>query len=242
MGTPTESERAYDIFEEFACRVTCTLDLADFATKGLIALRSNHEADAQVPKTQKHLNLALEIDTDFPATWAQATIALWSHLETYIEDIASFILEEDVMRRDMALGNVKVAIVDYLRADEDERAHVLFRSLDEEGKGQRTHPKFERVLTRLGIKGTPAKWIADQIGEWNHVRNNLVHRKRVDGRFRREHPGVPIDYTGQAKLSRDVVAAYAQCGIGYAADVLRRYVGPDLSSELEDAIQSWVDD
>ena len=217
------AERAYGIFEDFAWRTTNTLELANFTTLGLRAVQDQHRESASAahppaasPSTG-HLELEVEISRGFPITWAQSTAALWAHLEAYVEDFACFILDEDAKRRDAALEKVKVPILAFVNADDDERSHVIFQYLAGDCQAKERLTKFEPLLLRLGVKGKPiGEGLAGRINEWNHLRNIIVHRKGVAGtEFVKKWPDFPTVVGASVVVTSAQAAQYAQAGIAY---------------------------
>jgi hypothetical protein len=250
VGSHEVIERAYDVFEEFAWATLNTWNLADSTTLGLRSLQGQNRLGADqvrgtpaAPRNRGDLHIDIEVAQDFRFTWGQATIAMWGHLEAYIEDFCTLIIKEEPKRIEEALEKAKVRIVDYLTAEASERPRVLFRYLADERDGPKGETKFDRMLRRLRIlDDTPLGPLGKDINEWNLVRNALVHRKgTADERFVKEYPQIAVAVGTPVRVNADRAFAFARSGIRYGARICDCYIRPLGPAELLDALKSWMD-
>lgn len=194
---PTNSPAwATEPFERFLDQAVRLTDVVRLSVRGISGLRSVpkivqalgkvHEKEGtaehkqQLAMAQADADLAQrEIDSDFPIVFANATVALWSFLESMSRATAVAWLKNDpsVWQVDV-IAKLRVRLGEYERLTQDERYHYVAELVESEtATGLRNGiERFEAILKPFGLDGPVPGGLRRDMFEFGQVRNAIVHR------------------------------------------------------------------
>jgi hypothetical protein len=155
-----------------------------------------------------------------------ATIAIWSSLEAYVDDVlAKYIdIDESVLQRD-AIRKIKVSIGEYVDTAPGTRGPFLISVLERElaasmkpGVG-----RFEALLDAVGLGGGVDDELRACILELACVRNVLVHRKGLaDTRLSTNCPWLSFTPNESVRVSSAMMHMYQMATSLYGIGIYRR--------------------
>jgi hypothetical protein len=126
-----------------------------------------------------------EAEQGFPVLNEQATVNLWSALETLVKDlVACWIENVPTARQSEAVRKVRIRLADYEAMSAEERSFYLIDELERDlGAPLRQGVnRFEVLLTLFGLSGELEDDLRRELFELSHVRNVIVHRRGIADR------------------------------------------------------------
>ena len=150
---------------------------------------------AQLAKAE-HLKKIAEahLERDFDYLYALAVVKIWSVLESSVENIVSQCLQRPFECKDMkTLNDLRGPLIEFLNADQDERAEFLFSELKSTTKSalKTGVAVFEALLEPVGMAGSHHEEVRRSILELQQTRHVIVHRRGLaDRRFMDRCPWV----------------------------------------------------
>jgi hypothetical protein len=120
-----------------------------------------------------------ELGSDFPVLHAQASVALWSALESFVEDlaVAGMASLPDALRH-ASLASTKIRMADFLAMDDEGRLRFLVSEVSRAPgvSGAAGVTRLEVPLAIVGLSGSIDEKTSRTLFELYHVRNVIVHR------------------------------------------------------------------
>jgi hypothetical protein len=119
-----------------------------------------------------------ELDAGFPIVHSSILLALWSLLETFVDDLVVAALANDLslVQREQ-FGRLRVPPTYFLRGpDECARSIVAEWRREDRTTARSGVGRFERQLDLVGLAGPVPQQIAHAIHQSHHVRNVWAHR------------------------------------------------------------------
>lgn len=167
-----------------------------------------------------------QVDSGFPILYANAVIAMWTSLETLIEDILyhQFINNPKYLKSEIILY-IKIPLVEFEELDKDERLRFIINELARQTKSDLKHgiARFEVLLEVVALGGPVTDELRKDIFELWAVRNLLVHRfGAVDRRFKNLCPWITVGNGEQFKINMDLYFRYHKAIADYAIEILIR--------------------
>jgi hypothetical protein len=245
-------EWATQPFRDFLERTERIVQLTDLSKKGISMLRnvpkivevlaevekgSAEEDNYSLERAKKEAELAQrEVDEDFPLLHAQATIALWSALESAIRlFIVKWLQNYKEAMEVEIIQKLRVRIGDYERLEGEDRFFYILDRLDQELSDPFKNgiTRFELLLEPFGMSGAVNENVKRDLFELNHVRNSLVHRSGlVDRRIVDSCPWLKLKIGGQIKIDGEMWHKYFTSVMKYVTELIVRLgeqFGVDMS-------------
>lgn len=175
----------------------------------------------------------------FPTLHGMASIAIWSELEAYVDDIAAnFLSLNDRSWSGERIAKLRLPVADFVSMTVLDRAEWCVRQLF----GDAVHDRrigigrFESLLDAIGLLRSPvAAPVPHILAELHAVRNLLAHRRgRIDKRFLEALGRSDLEVGGRWLPNLNEVRRYAAAVISYAASVSMRinlHYGADVSKQ-----------
>ncbi len=168
-----------------------------------------------------------EIDNGFARLLAQASVSLWSGLESIIVDLAAAILSNDKnARRLPAFEKLQVSVALYESMSAQERDLYLVGRLEEMEGAKLTMgvSRFESLLGKVGLPGIAvSRDIKDTLFELSQVRNVIVHhRARADRRIIENCPWLDLKSGDRVRVSDHRFDDYLTATVGYLTTIMDR--------------------
>jgi hypothetical protein len=182
-------------------------------------------------------------ETGFPFLYGLATIAVWSELEAFVEDVATEVLlvHPPAWERD-ALRKLKVSVADFARLEGRPRCEWIVQALQKDlAVGLRVGPGIlEPLLEAIGLGGSADARVRASLVELSAVRNILVHRRgRADSRFLEQCPWVGVSPGAEVLVSGAMLHRYAATVLGYAGETMQRV--HSLFGDQPNALDAFLD-
>lgn len=205
--------------------------------------------------------LAEETEKGYPTYHGLATLALWSVLEAFTEDVCLACLEfkPDVLRDDFLTGRVPVKeLVAYAGMSAEARREYLLQQLDrpdqqepqpsrgkpplnqQEPKPSHGKRRLERQLKAFGLSVKASGAVNNALCEFYAVRNVLAHRNgRTDRRFVELCPWSGLTEGAELLVSDAKLDYFGKTAMHYATLVTMRVFervnehAPNLPSLLQ---------
>lgn len=134
------------------------------------------------------------IERDFEYLYALAVVKIWSVLESSVENIVLQCLQRPFECKDLkAINDLRGPLIEFLNADQDERAEFLFSELKSTTKSalKTGVAVFEALLEPVGMAGSHHEEVRRNILELQQTRHVIVHRRGLaDRRFMDRCPWV----------------------------------------------------
>jgi hypothetical protein len=141
------------------------------------------EEAAQLKESRRVAALARqEIERGFPLLHAHATVALWSALESLVEDIAVSWLANDPTTLQLdRVGRLKIPAADFELLAREDRLRHMAQLLKEDVKASLRlgSDQLDAVLDVLNLGGPVPEDTRKKLYELQQVRNVLVHRRSI---------------------------------------------------------------
>ncbi len=138
------------------------------------------EHEQRLAMAQKDADLAQrEIDSDFPIVLANATVALWSFLESMIRaTVVTWLKNDPSIWQVDVIAKLRVRLGEYEQLAQDERYHYVAELMESEtAAGLRNGvDRFEAMLKPFGLDGAVPDQLRRDMFEFGQVRNAIVHR------------------------------------------------------------------
>lgn len=192
------------------------------------AARFNQEPDPeQLRRIGELANVAYgEEKRGFPLLHAQATVTIWSIIETAVDDFSVdwILLHKDILLG-KRLGKLTVPLHRFVALTEEERVRLVVEKLKQElglefssGIGH-----FEPLLGFLGFGGGFDDDCRRYLVELGEVRNCIVHRGgMVDRKLMEACPWLEVMTNQQLNVSHGMFGNYSSATSKYLAEVICR--------------------
>jgi len=183
-----------------------------------------------------------EINSGFSTLHSQATISLWSSLESMVKDLVSdWICNRPETLNDTSWANLKVRVGDYEPLDAEQRADYLVELADLNlgGPLKQGVTRFEKLLETIGLGGAVSDEVRKTLFELQQVRNVLVHRQGVaDQRFCRTCAWMNMTPGQRVAINRERYEGYVSAAYSYASELIIRtaesFGVPDMRGDLNE--------
>ncbi len=169
---------------------------------------------------------AEEIDNGFATLHAHAVISMWGLLEAVIEDVAvTFLKHEPHLRHSKKLARLKMPLAEYDELDDDEKLRFL---VTEYARTQAAPLKqgvsrFEIVLALVDMSGPVNDQTRQDLFEFGHIRNVLVHRAAVaDRRLINACPWLALQPGNELQITHRDYQRYCTALQTYLTDLVHR--------------------
>ena len=167
-----------------------------------------------------------EVETDFPKLHALATIAIWSSLEAFFENLAVAYLAGNPSALGLdPIKRIRVSLADYESMTHEERLLHLVDQLQQEIKTplKQGVARFEGLLAVFGLGGEVDESVRRDLYELSHVRNVLVHRAGVaDRRICAACPWLGLHLGDKVVIGHADFWKYVAAAMKYVTLILRR--------------------
>jgi hypothetical protein len=122
-----------------------------------------------------------EAEKGHPILHGNALVAIWSAVDTCIEDIAvGLLLNDPAILKNEVFSKIRIPLAEFEILDKEERARFLLGEVERQ-KASRRHgvARFESFLEPFGLSGAVADDVKQHVYACNHMRNVIVHRRSV---------------------------------------------------------------
>ena len=239
--------RSRPIFEAFLSEIQKIDRVLRISIDGIRALSESvplHEALAELDRIdgkitdaseqERHLEAVRErtafakeeVENGFATIHGQATVALWGALESFVEDLAIFYLQnEPSLLRDPTFSGIRVSLAEFEATDPEDRLRLLLREYARQKKADLKFgvTGFELLLEPVGLAGPVADEMRRNLFEISQVRSVLVHRSGVtDSRLVRSCPWLGLKQGQQVHVSAQDYARYLDSVQKYTMELIVR--------------------
>lgn len=184
---------------------------------------------------------------DFHYLHSLAVVKIWSVLESSVENIVLQCLQRPLECKDLkAISDLRGPLVEFLNADQDERADFLFSELKVNTKSalKTGVAVFEALLEPVGMAGSHIEEVRKVILELQQTRHVIVHRRGLaDKRFMDRCPWVVATVGQPLNTGRNEFVRYVQAVLLFDIEVCRRNyvragieVPPHLAENRDDLL------
>lgn len=196
------------------------------------------EYSKRISRAEIHAKFARsQIKAGFPILFAHSVIAMWSALETMIEDIVFAILKDNQSALQAEnIKKIKIPLVEYELLDKEERLRFIIGELARQTNAELRQgvTKFEVLLESVSLSGPLKDELRKTIFELWAVRNLLVHRFGiVDRRFTELCPWLGTKIGEQFKIKTDYYHRYRSAVTDYAVELIIREMVREGSTREE---------
>lgn len=196
------------------------------------------ELEGRRQRAQERAEFAsTQIASGFPVLFGHATVALWSALETLVDDIvvASLKANHKYLARD-AFAKIRIPLSEYERLDNDDRMRYLVTELARSSNSdlRKGITRFEVLLESVDMGGAVSDGDRQTCFELWAVRNLLVHRSGItDRRFRELCPWLACDVGKAVSIGRAQYSAYLKFVQNYLVELMIRDMVRDGMGRIE---------
>jgi hypothetical protein len=145
----------------------------------------DRRAEAQLAKSER--------ERGFPVLYSHATVAIWGHLEAFVEDLAtSHLLNVANATEGEPFRSVKITVQDLNRLERRElMQHVVREAMRSLKADLKTGvEQFDGILAAIGMGGPVDNEVRENLHELCSIRNVIVHRSGVvDRKLKDRCPG-----------------------------------------------------
>jgi hypothetical protein len=246
-GEKSVPKWAKALFHDFLQKEKRLSDVLHLAIGGIHMVRTRHQAlktiaehlpkeegdpadpsdHPEVIRAAKDKELAdREIEYGFPILYEQATIALWTSLDTLVRVfLANWLLHTPEARQCNAVKKLKVKLGDYESLEPPERCLWIIDVLDQElgGPLRAGTTRFETLLQPFGFSGSFDNDYGRALFELWQVRNALVHRNGiVDRKLLEACPWLKFSLGVPLYISHSMWMTYQAAVTNYVLELVQR--------------------
>ena len=170
-----------------------------------------------------------ERDRGFSFLFGLGTIAIWSALEAYIDDLLlSFFSENCSYIEAKAVQSIKVRLGEFEPLAPDDKRRFILDTLKRDHRHAPGVGRFEGVLGEFDLGGEVPRELRDHVLELGEVRNIVVHNDSVaDARFVERCPSVAAAAGQEVSVDEGMLHRYGSAAMGYGVLVLSRLTERD---------------
>lgn len=167
-----------------------------------------------------------EAQRDHPILHARSSVALWSHLEVFSEDLAvAWLLNREDAWNAETIQDLKISVATFERLDRDERARHVISEVQKKEKSELKGglAPITLVLEKLNIAPELGDNVRKALHELRQVRNAIMHRGgRADRRLREGCTDVPWAIGQRIMISEDLFWWYYQAALHFPGDAVSK--------------------
>ncbi len=200
-----------------------------------------YAGEGTLERTKKEAALAdREVREGFPLLHAQATIAVWSSIESTVRLFLAQWLRNEKKAMDVDIvQKLKVRFGEYERLSDEDRSFFIVDRIEQEVVAPLTNGinRFEALLEPFGLSGKVKDEVRRDLFELSHVRNALVHRYGVaDKRLAEGCPWLKLTVGDPLRVNHDQTRRYLRAAVQYNIELILRiseYFGDDVSEHRQ---------
>lgn len=205
------------------------------------------EHKQRLERVRKDAELAQrEIETGFPIVFANATVALWSFLESMVRaTLVAWLKNDSKAFQSDAIAKLRIRLGEYERLMQDERYHYVAELLEAElAAGLRNGvERFEVMLKPFGLDGSVPEKLRRDMFEFGQIRNAIVHRGgHVDRQLSNACPWLGFAVGEELPIGRDHFNRYGEAAHYYVILLICRMgecFGKDMTDEKQSVIAKY---
>lgn len=183
-----------------------------------------------------------EVDDGFPVLFAQATVSLWSSLESTVRLFVARWLENNPSAMQVeVIKRLRVRIGEYESLSGEDRFFYILDQFERElGSGMRLGiSRFETILQPFGLMSEIEDDLRRDIFEMQQVRNIIMHRGGIaDRRFVESCPWVNISIGMPVVVTHESFHKYMDAGGMFIAKLIKK-VAEYFGHVIEDVNTSY---
>lgn len=167
-----------------------------------------------------------EIDGGFPVLCQQASVLLWSYLESTVRNtLRAWLANKPELLTSAAFERIKVPIAEYERQANFDRSTYIVELLEREfAVGKPYGPaRFEALLAAIGLDGPMPEKFRRDLFEFGQVRNALAHlASSADKRLADSCPWLQLSPGDPIKMNRTWLMRYVNASYTYVLLLIGR--------------------
>lgn len=238
-------DAVHKLFRNFAEYQADTAALTSIAVRGIVGISKSVELvealanydrtigkpvdENDIEETKKEAAFAQkEIDRGFPFLYGQTSVAIWGHLEAYVEDLLVICLENDNSFMNVeSIRKLRVTLSQYEQMGSLERKYYILDTLQREtqSKFKQGISQFEVVFNTFGLGGAVDDDLRKNLFELCNVRNVVVHRRGIaDKRLVDSCAWLGLQVGDEVKITKEMFDAYSRSVAMYIAVTSKRVI------------------
>lgn len=243
-------------FKEFITHIEELGNLIELSVRGISSLRAMPRISSVIALAtgneeenpdfyQRLAQLAeREVSRGFTLLFAQATIALWSHLESFVKEFLIIWLgnRPSTMLND-EIQHVKIPLAQYGMMNDYEKRYYIVDALE---RNLQATPKngvsrFEDLLSAFDLSGPVESELRKNLYELSNVRNVIVHNRGIaDRKFLEACPWFDLEAGEIVEVHHQRYDTYQKSVLEYALVIFQR-VSEKFGVELHlDENGEWI--
>ena len=238
---PEVPKWATDLFKGFLDHQRDLARVLHLSVSGISMLRGRHEAikvlsevDEESTVTEKELEDAAkerdlaqrEVDNGFPLLYEQATVALWSSLESLVRSFAArWLAHRPDSWQAKQVKKLRVRLGDYEALTPADRCLWVVDLLDQEVGGPLRNgvSRFESILQPFGLDGPLTEETQKNLYELSQLRHAIVHRRgEADRRLLEACPWLPLKSGDRVRITHKMWDRYNGAVAEYVLELIQR--------------------
>jgi len=233
---------AVDPFKDHLSHLKATGKLLELSTMGISSIRAmpdmaraiifadgdeSDDAKEKIERAKEYAKFAQEeVDAGFPQLYADATIGLWTSLESTIREFfRRWVANRESARNLKCIASIRVTIGEWESLSLDERPAFIIDHLErataanlKQGIG-----RFECILTEFGLGGAVDDDNRRELFELQKVRNVLVHNRGIaDRQLIESCPWMDLSIGKNVRVKPCCYSRYAVAVNDYCANIIHR--------------------
>jgi len=176
--------------------------------------------DEQLASARKQADLAQkEIDLGFPLLFGNATVTLWSYLESMVRAALVAWLKNDLSVWQVdTIARLRVRLGEYEQLSPEERLYYVAELIESEtAAGLRNGiERFEAMLKPFRLEGAVPAQLRRDMFEFGQIRNAIVHRGgRTDRQLTNSCPWLNLSLGSDLPIGREQFNRYRRATHNY---------------------------